>query len=51
MLEAGAAHAQLIQIFVLQLAGANRPIALANANAMLRRVDLICEVIVSGGVL
>jgi hypothetical protein len=28
----------------LQLAGANRPIALANANAILRRVELVCEV-------
>lgn len=27
-----------------QLAGANRPIALANANAILRRVELVCEV-------
>jgi hypothetical protein len=28
----------------LQLAGANRPIALANANAILRRVELVCEI-------
>lgn len=28
----------------VQLAGANRPIALAEANAVLNRIDLICEV-------
>ncbi|CAA6653956.1 unnamed protein product [Spirodela intermedia] len=30
--------------WVVQLAGSNRPIALAEANAMLSRVDLICEI-------
>eukprot|EP00897_Mesotaenium_endlicherianum_P010504 jgi/Mesen1/9482/ME000063S08934 len=30
--------------WVVQLAGPNRPIALANANAILRRVDLFCEI-------
>lgn len=29
----------------MKLAGSNRPIALAEANAMLSRVDLLCEVI------
>ncbi|KAF0923111.1 hypothetical protein E2562_003333 [Oryza meyeriana var. granulata] len=29
--------------FVVQLAGAGRPVALANANATLSRVDLLCE--------
>ena len=28
----------------LKLAGAGRPVALANANATLSRVDLLCEV-------
>lgn len=27
-----------------QLAGINRPIALAKANAVLNRIDLLCEV-------
>ncbi|KAG0616218.1 hypothetical protein M758_5G099300 [Ceratodon purpureus] len=30
--------------WVVLLAGANRPIALANANAILRRVELVCEI-------
>uniref|UniRef100_A0A0E0H8Z8 Solute carrier family 40 member n=1 Tax=Oryza nivara TaxID=4536 RepID=A0A0E0H8Z8_ORYNI len=31
--------------FVVQLAGAGRPVALANANATLSRVDLLCETV------
>jgi hypothetical protein len=30
---------------IFQLAGTNRPIALAQANAILSRIDLLCEVI------
>ncbi|XP_024529777.1 solute carrier family 40 member 3, chloroplastic isoform X2 [Selaginella moellendorffii] len=30
--------------WVVQLAGSNRSLALANANAILRRVDLVCEI-------
>ncbi|XP_024376487.1 solute carrier family 40 member 3, chloroplastic isoform X2 [Physcomitrium patens] len=30
--------------WVVSLAGANRPIALSNANATLRRVELVCEI-------
>lgn len=32
--------------FCTQLAGVNRPIALAQANAVLNRIDLLCEVII-----
>lgn len=34
---------------LFQLAGTNRPIALARANAVLSRIDLVCEVIVMCG--
>jgi hypothetical protein len=34
----------LLFFFFLKLAGTNRPVALAQANAMLNRIDLICEV-------
>jgi len=30
--------------WVVLLAGTNRPVALAQANAVLNRLDLICEV-------
>ncbi|KAG0482288.1 hypothetical protein HPP92_010372 [Vanilla planifolia] len=30
--------------WVVLLAGSNRPVALANANAMLNRIDLLCEI-------
>ena len=33
-----------IKFFHAQLAGPNRPIALAEANAVLNRIDLVCEV-------
>jgi hypothetical protein len=34
----------LTVLFSVQLAGTNRPVALAQANAVLNRLDLICEV-------
>lgn len=34
-----------VEYLVVQLAGTNRPIALAQANAVLNRIDLLCEVI------
>ena len=33
-----------LEFLCLQLAGINRPIALAQANAVLNRIDLLCEV-------
>lgn len=30
--------------FFMKLAGSNRPVALAQANAILNRLDLLCEV-------
>ena len=35
---------KLAFFFHVQLAGINRPIALAEANAVLSRIDLLCEV-------
>lgn len=35
----------ILFVYSQQLAGTNRPIALAQANATLSRIDLICEVI------
>lgn len=33
-----------LKLFSVKLAGTNRPVALAQANAVLNRLDLVCEV-------
>lgn len=37
-------HCPKLELPCKQLAGVNRPIALAQANAILNRIDLLCEV-------